>query len=29
LVNTPGDPWPGFADWRLHDCTQLLARWKG
>ncbi|RBK16422.1 HAD family hydrolase, partial [Xanthomonas oryzae pv. oryzae] len=20
---------PGFADWRLHDCTQLLARWKG
>ncbi|MCE4370656.1 HAD family hydrolase [Xanthomonas hortorum] len=29
LVNTPGDPWPGFADWRLQDCRQLLMRWKG
>ncbi|UKR52224.1 HAD-IA family hydrolase [Xanthomonas fragariae] len=29
LVNTPGDPWPGFADWRLHDCMQLLVQWKG
>ncbi|RBK11801.1 HAD family hydrolase, partial [Xanthomonas oryzae pv. oryzae] len=19
---------PGFADWRLHDCTQLLAQWE-
>ncbi|MBB3844413.1 HAD superfamily hydrolase (TIGR01549 family) [Xanthomonas arboricola] len=27
LVNTPGDPWPGLADWRLQDCTQLLAQW--
>ncbi|MGX1994626.1 HAD family hydrolase [Xanthomonas axonopodis pv. cassiae] len=29
LVNTPGDPWPVFADWRLHNCTQLLAQWAG
>ncbi|MBB6572693.1 HAD superfamily hydrolase (TIGR01549 family) [Xanthomonas arboricola] len=28
LVNTPGDPWPGLADWRLQDCTQLLAHWN-
>ncbi|PPU06449.1 MULTISPECIES: HAD family hydrolase [Xanthomonas] len=28
LVNTPGDPWPGLADWRLQDCTQLLAQWN-
>ncbi|QHG88249.1 MULTISPECIES: HAD family hydrolase [Xanthomonas] len=28
LVNTPGDPWPGLADWRLHDCTQLLQQWQ-
>lgn len=28
LVNTPGDPWPGLADWRLRDCTQLLAQWQ-
>ncbi|MBB3857585.1 HAD superfamily hydrolase (TIGR01509 family) [Xanthomonas arboricola] len=28
LVNTPGDPWPGLADWRLQDCTQLLAQWS-
>ncbi|QBG98699.1 HAD family hydrolase [Xanthomonas oryzae] len=28
LVNTPGDPWPGFADWHLQDCTQLLAQWE-
>ncbi|KAB7767295.1 HAD family hydrolase [Xanthomonas maliensis] len=24
LVNTPGDPWPGMADWRLRDCGHLL-----
>ncbi|MFS8440248.1 HAD family hydrolase [Xanthomonas campestris pv. raphani] len=29
LVNTPGDPWPGLADWRLRDCAQLLAQWQG
>ncbi|MBB2758022.1 UNVERIFIED_ORG: HAD superfamily hydrolase (TIGR01549 family) [Xanthomonas campestris] len=28
LVNTPGDPWPGLADWRLQDCTQLLVQWS-
>lgn len=28
LVNTPGDPWPGFADCHLQDCTQLLAQWE-
>ncbi|OAX87246.1 HAD family hydrolase [Xanthomonas nasturtii] len=28
LVNTPGDPWPGLADWRLRDCSELLWRWQ-
>ncbi len=28
LVNTPGDPWPGLADWRLRDCSELLQRWQ-
>ncbi|APO96386.1 HAD family hydrolase [Xanthomonas vesicatoria] len=28
LVNTPGDPWPGLADWRLRDCSDLLQRWQ-
>lgn len=23
LVNTPGDPWPGLADWRFADCRAL------
>lgn len=25
LVNTPGDPWPGMADWRFADCRALQA----
>lgn len=25
LVNTPGDPWPGLADWRFADCAMLRA----
>lgn len=25
LVNTPGDPWPGMADWRFADCRALHA----
>ncbi|MFT4247395.1 MAG: HAD-IA family hydrolase, partial [Pseudomonas sp.] len=28
LVNAPADAWPGMADWRLRDCTELLARWR-
>ncbi|KHL53078.1 HAD family hydrolase [Xanthomonas cannabis] len=28
LVNTPGDPWPGLADWRLRDCADLLQHWQ-
>ncbi|KLD69473.1 HAD family hydrolase [Xanthomonas pisi] len=28
LVNTPGDPWPGLADWRLRDCSELLQQWQ-
>ncbi|MCC4605574.1 HAD family hydrolase [Xanthomonas campestris] len=27
-VNTPGDPWPGLADWRLRDCVELLHHWQ-
>jgi len=27
LVNTPGDPWPGMADWRFADCAALQAAW--
>lgn len=29
LVNAPADAWPGMADWRLRDCAELLARWRG
>lgn len=25
LVNTPGDPWPGLADWRFDDCHALAS----
>jgi len=28
LVNTPGDPWPGMADWRFADCAALQAAWR-
>ncbi|WP_312683918.1 HAD family hydrolase [Stenotrophomonas chelatiphaga] len=29
LVNTPGDPWPGMADWRFADCRALHAALGG
>ncbi|WP_249405110.1 MULTISPECIES: HAD family hydrolase [unclassified Stenotrophomonas] len=28
LVNTPGDPWPGMADWRFADCAALQSAWR-
>lgn len=28
LVNQAGDPWPGMAQWRLRDCTELLENWR-
>ncbi len=28
LVNQAGDPWPGMAQWRLRDCSELLQRWN-
>ena len=28
LVNQPGDPWPGMAQWCLRDCAELLQRWQ-
>ncbi len=27
LVNQPGDPWPGMAQWHLRDCGELLEYW--
>jgi len=28
LINVPGDPWPGMAQWQLRDCAQLLEQWQ-
>jgi phosphoglycolate phosphatase-like HAD superfamily hydrolase len=26
LVNQPGDPWPGMAQWHARDCAELLRQ---